>query len=151
MIVHIAWYSPVVSLVTSKTSAVNTRLLTCTNTNHLTILGIAHRVTLCILQCNGCNYQIPHSSLWQLNQQIKQWYRRKTIAMLTTPLPLFPSLPATETVSDHTVSLSSSHRLQTTVYQAFLPPDPQTFDKGLSEAVEVSRGQFKHTGKRKLT
>ena len=43
---------PFVSLATSQTSTVDTALLTGTDTDSLSVLHIAYRVTLCIFQCD---------------------------------------------------------------------------------------------------
>lgn len=56
---------PVVSLVAGKTSAVDTGLLASTQTNHLTVLGVAHRVALSVLEGDGCDREVTSSGLGQ--------------------------------------------------------------------------------------
>lgn len=56
---------PVVSLITGQTSAVNTGLLTSTNTDNLTVASIAYGVTLGVFQGNGGHDQITNGTLGQ--------------------------------------------------------------------------------------
>lgn len=57
---------PVVGLVTSKTGAVNTRLLAGSESDDLAILGEADRVGLGVLECDGSDDQVDDRLLGEL-------------------------------------------------------------------------------------
>ena len=75
---------PVVCFVSSQTSAVNTGLLSSSNTNDLTITGIADRVGLRVLEGNGCHYEVSQCSFWQLFMRKKVELLLKTVHLLFT-------------------------------------------------------------------
>ena len=55
---------PDISLVASQTGTVDTALLSCTNTDSLSVLHVAYRVTLCVLQGDEGDNQVA-LSLWR--------------------------------------------------------------------------------------
>lgn len=59
------WDIPVVSLITSQTGAVNSGLLTSTDSDNLTVASIANGVTLGVFQCDGGHDQIANGTLGQ--------------------------------------------------------------------------------------
>ena len=54
---------PDVGLIASQTGAMDTALLTGTDTDGLTVLNIADAIALCVFQCNQCDYQVTTSLL----------------------------------------------------------------------------------------
>lgn len=56
-------HPPVVGLVTGKSGAVDSRLLSSTETNNLSVVGVAYRVALSVLESDGSDSKIASSAL----------------------------------------------------------------------------------------
>jgi len=59
---------PVVRLVSGQARAVDAALLAGADADYLPVSGVAHRVTLGVLQSDGCEDQVPHRRLGQLKR-----------------------------------------------------------------------------------
>jgi hypothetical protein len=60
---------PEIGLVSGETGTVDPRLLTCSNPNNLPILGVTHRVGLCVLEGNCGHDQVTDGGFWKLKGQ----------------------------------------------------------------------------------